>query len=79
MSVAFSAHCKHVLKLDVCADFLELLSLAMARLQAADRSNVVYNLAKGIGTGRFPLERMPMGLVEYTVNFFIAESVNAVS
>ena len=63
----------------MCDDFLEVLSSAMVRLKAADRSNVVYKLAKGIGTGRFPVDRMPMGLVEYAVNFFTAESVNAVS
>lgn len=85
MSVAFSNHCKHVLMVEVCEDFLELASSAMVRLKASNRSNVVYNIAKGIGTSRmneeeslFPVGRMPMGLVEYTANFFVAEDSNLV-
>ena len=58
----------------------------MVRLKAGNRSNVVYNLAKGIGTSRkdevesrFPVGIMPMGLVEYTANFFVAEDSNSVN
>ncbi len=50
-----------------------------------NRSNVLYNLAKGVGTNRmdesesrFPVTWMPMGLVEYTTNFFVADDLNAV-
>lgn len=57
----------------------------MVRLKAGNRTNVVYNLAKGIGTCRnndteshFPVGKMPMGLVEYTANFFVAEDINSV-
>ena len=85
MSVAFSEYCRHVLNLDVKNDFLEVSSSAMVRLKVGGRSNVVYNLAKGIGTSRkdeaesrFPVNRMPMGLVEYRTNFFIAENINMV-
>ena len=72
-----------MLKVEVCDDFLEVASSAMVRLS---RSNVVYNLAKGIGTSRkdeaesrFPVGIMPMGLVEYTANFFVAEDSNSVN
>ena len=41
-----------MLKVEVCDDFLEVASSAMVRLKAGNRSNVVYNLAKGIGTSR---------------------------
>ena len=41
------------------------------------RSNVLYNLAKALGTMRddqtdslLPVKRMPMGLIEHCVNFF---------
>lgn len=65
---------------------MEVSSFAMARLKSSGCSNVVYNLAKGIATIKngeaeslFPVGRMPMGLVEYTINFFIAENINAVN
>ena len=45
--------------------------MAMANLRHNARSNVLYNLAKGMGTpradgsdSRFPVKRMPMGLIE---------------
>lgn len=85
MSVAFSKYCRQELGVEVCDDFLHLSSSAMFRLTAGNRSNVVYNLAKGIGTcrrdsteSRFPVGKMPMGLVEYTANFFAAEDINSV-
>ena len=47
--------------------------------------NVLYNLAKGLGTprldgsdSRFPAKRMPMGLVEYATNFFVADKMQQV-
>ena len=86
ISVAFSKYCKHVLKVEVCDDFLEVASSAMVRLKAGNRSTVVYYLAKGIGTSRkdeaesrFPVGIMPMGLVEYTANFFVTEYSNSVN
>ena len=48
--------------------------------------NVVYDLAKVIGTMRpdktdslMPAKRMPMGLVEYLVQFFSAKTLTKVS
>ena len=62
-------------------DFLELVMLALGNLCDNNRSNMVYSLVKGLGTLRvdasdtlFPLKRMPAGLVEYVVNFFVANS-----
>ena len=46
------------------------------------QSNVVYNWARGVGTERadevdscFPVLKMPMGLIEYATNFFIAKQI----
>ena len=47
----------------------------MKNLQVAGRSNVIYLLAKAVGTRRaddadtlLPVRRMPMGLIEYTTS-----------
>lgn len=49
----------------------------MQYLRESNRSNILYGLACGIGKKRvdgsdsvFPVTRMPMGLVEYIINFF---------
>ena len=54
----------------------------MAQLKRSERTNVLYKLAKGIGTpredgsdSRLPTRRMPMGLVEHIANFFVAEEM----
>ena len=59
------------------ADFLQLSLIAVRHLNQCGRSNVVYGVAKAIGTmrpdesdSRLPARRMPMGLLEYMVNFF---------
>ena len=66
-------------------DFLDLVAMGLNNLHEAKRSNIIYSLIKGIGTLRddesdtlFPLKRMPAGLVEYTVNFFVASSTQKV-
>lgn len=66
-------------------DFLLLTVEALKHLRANGRSNVIYTLAKGLGTMRpdasdslFPAKRMPMGLIEYNVNFFTSYSINQV-
>lgn len=58
-------------------DFLVLALSAMEHLKACGRSNVLYNLAKVLGTKRednsdalLPAKRMPMGLIEHCINFF---------
>ena len=52
--------------------FLELAAAAMQHLKSCGRANVLYNLAKAIGTMRddlsdslLPANRMPMGLIEH--------------
>ena len=66
-------------------DFLLLSVKAMLQLKRNYRNNVVYNLVKGLGTtrpdgsdSRFPTKMMPMGLVEYITNFFVADTVQQV-
>ena len=63
------------------ADFLQLAINGMAHLKDTGRSNLLYNLARGLGVMRpdntdslIPAKRMPMGLLEYCTNFFGASS-----
>ena len=63
--------------LSVPKDFLCLAVIAMVQLPEGGWTNILYNLAKGIGTmrpdtevSRFPVMRKSMGLVEYTTQFF---------
>ena len=68
-------------------DFLAMALKGMQNLSAAGRSNVICTLCKGLGSFRpgnsketyFPTSRMPMGLLEYMVNFFTSEHGNTVS
>ena len=66
-------------------DFLQLVASGMQHLHGAGRSNAIYLLAKALGTLRsdgsdslMPAKRMPMGLIEYTINFFTTSSVQKV-
>ena len=67
------------------SDFLELVVRGMTHLQQCGRSNVIYMLAKALGTMRpdqsdslLPAKRMPMGLIEYVVLYFTASSTRQV-
>lgn len=69
----------------VPSDFLELAARGMQHLCQKGRTNVIYSMAKVVGTMRsdgsdslLPTARMPMGLNEYVVNFFAASSVQKV-
>ncbi len=71
--------------LELPEDFLELTKSAMHHLRKEGRTNVVYNFVKAVGTMRtdgtdslLPVKRMPMGLMEYAVNFFVSEEMNRV-
>ena len=75
---------KHNIK--VPSDFLELAAAGMVHLLDCNRANVIYLLARALGSMRadesdslLPAKRMPMGLIEHTINFFNAEHVNEVS
>jgi len=48
------------------------LCLAAVNLSHGGRTNILYNLAKGMGTLKlgFPINKMSMGLVKDTVLFF---------
>ena len=67
------------------SDFLELSVHAMIHLKHCHRSNVIYLMAKALGTMRpdqsdslLPAKRMPMGLIEYSAKFFTASSTRQV-
>ncbi len=86
ISKLFSRVCQTEFQYDVPDDFLIYAFQAFNRLATVQRSNVLYSLAKGIGTMRndltdslFPVKRMPMGLLEFMVNFFIADYCTAVN
>ena len=85
LSAAFSSVCHSLFSVDVPEDFLVLSARAMNRLHQVKRSNVLYNIAKGLGNMRpdgsdsvFPSTRMPMGLLEYMAGFFTAEEMRKV-
>ena len=78
---------RHVLNhnLHIPDDFLELTVKAMVNLEAKAKVNVIYELAKGLGTSRpnskeslFPVSRMPFGLLQYIASFFTSSSVDKV-
>ena len=66
-------------------DFLELTRNAVCNLKEEGRANLVYKLARCLGTKRedgsdtlLPVKRMPTGLIEYIVSFFNAENLQKV-
>lgn len=85
LSELFSSYLSKVFSLTVPQDFLSYATNAMLRLSDGGRRNILYNLAKGIGTlrsdkkdSRFPIKQMPMGLVEYIAQFFIVDNLQQV-
>jgi len=72
----FFAVCKSAGIVELPSDFLELAVVGMKYLQDCNHTNVIYRFAKVIGTMRddksdslLPVKRMPIGLIEYSVNF----------
>lgn len=72
-------------KLSMPDDFLHLSLMSMQHLDSFGKVNVLYELAKGLGTLRpnstepvFPISRMPFGLLQYIVTFFNSKSGNQV-
>ena len=68
---------------DVPDGYISHSLAAMQRLQHAGRSNTLALLAKAFGATRsdgveslMPIHRMPVGLIEYAVNFFISNTVS---
>ena len=85
LSELFSMTVSMLFKLSVPDDFLCLSASAMVQLSSGGRTNVLYNLAKGMGSlrpdksgTRFPIDKMPMGLVEYTALFFAFDNLQQV-
>jgi len=85
LSEVFSGYMLTIFKLSVPNDFLPLAASVMLQLSNNGQINVLYNLAKGMGTlrddkedSRFPIKRMPMGLVEYTAQFFAFDNLQQV-
>jgi len=66
-------------------DFLELAANGMAHLDKCKCSNVIYLMCQALGSMRsnqsdtlLPAKRMPMGLIEYIVNFFTSGHIKEV-
>ena len=86
MSKLFSSHaCEHH-DISIPKDFLKLVLDGLKHLRTCSRSNVIYGLARGIGSMRddgsdskLPARRMPTGLLEHMINFFNADQVRQVS
>lgn len=84
-SSLFSHYQRQHCNIRVPEGFLELAIRGMQHLHGSGRSNVIYAMAKAVGTMRrdnsdslLPVKRMPMGLVEYIVNFFTSSSIQKV-
>ena len=85
LSELFSTCVSSLFKVLVPDDFLCLAASAMVQLSNGGRTNILYNLAKGMGTlrpgndeSRFPINKIPMGLVEYTALFFAFDNLQQV-
>lgn len=85
LSRLFSSYLSATSSVSVPDDFLCHAAAAMINLHNGGRSNVLYNLAKGVGTQRqdktdtrFPIKHMPMGLIEYATQFFAVDNLQQV-
>ena len=82
LSTMFSYYMLVKFNVLVPEDFLDYTTKAMSQLRHSQRTNVLYNLAKGLETqradgsdSRFPAKCMPMGLIEYAAEFFANDNV----
>ena len=85
MSCQFLSILKDEYRLNVPQDYFELSVQAMLHLKQCNRSNILYSLAKGLGTlrsddsdSKFPAKQMPAGLLQYMVEFFAADNLSQV-
>ena len=85
LSGLFTSYLSVASSVSVPDDFLNHAAAAIVCLRKSGRTNVIYNLAKGIGTlradktdSRFPIKQMPMGLVEYIAQFFAEDNLQKV-
>ena len=65
--------------------FCVIVRLAIVRLHEGGCTNILYSLAKGIGTSRpdgsdalFPIKQIAMGSVEYIALFFVTDNLQKV-
>ena len=70
----------------VPSDFIELCCKGINTLNLNGKENIIYYLAKGLGTPRqdgsgprLPIDRMPFGLLSYNIRYFAMETVNNIS
>ena len=84
LSELFSGYCTRNHGFHIPSDYLKLSIQGMLQLEKGGRSNVLYGLASGLGSfredgsPRFPVDRMPMGLLQYMVDFFNCRSIQEV-
>ncbi len=79
LSQCISVHSKTHHNMDLPDDFIQFCLSAMKNLDSHGKTNVLYRLAMGLGSVRpdssdsvFPITRMPFGLLDHMVNFFIS-------
>ena len=69
----------------VPSDFVDLCCKGIHVLNKNGKDNILYYLAKGLGTPRadesgpsLPIDRMPFGLLSYNIRYFALDAVNKV-
>ena len=67
----------------VPSDFVRLCCKAMKTLHENGKRNILYHLARGLGIERedcsgprLPIDRMPFGLLSYSIQYFSCDTVN---
>ena len=70
----------------VPSDFIALCSKGISVLHQNEKDNIIYYLAKGLGTPRedgtgprLPIDRMPFGLLSYNIRYFALDKVNNIT
>ena len=68
------------------SDFIDLCCKGINVLHQNGKENIVYYLAKGLGTPRrdgtgprLPIDRMPFGLLSYNIRYFALDKINNIS
>ena len=82
LSKLFSMYMVSDMYVSVPSDFLSYTSKAMMNLKSSRHTNVLYNLAKGIGSLRVDGTTFEISdwwvLIEYIANFYVCNDVNQV-
>lgn len=79
------SYAKRIHEVDVPPGFVSLSLRGMKHLENTGRINVIHELVKGLGTMRpdksdsyFPTTRMPIGMLQYMIQFFNAKAGQSV-